>query len=80
MSRVCASSLEYVKQPAVTVALTMQPDVLVRLMDTPGFRGRGLLGRFLYAMPPSLLGRRQPEAPLFQSPFVTPITTRYCNS
>ena len=47
---------EYVKQPAVTVALTMQPDVLARLMDTPGFRGRGLLGRFLYAMPPSLLG------------------------
>jgi hypothetical protein len=59
---------EYVKQPAVTVALTMQPDVLAGLMDTPGFRGRGLLGRFLYAMPSSLLGRRRPEAPRVPEP------------
>jgi hypothetical protein len=71
---------EYVKQPAVTVALTMQPDVLAGLMDTPGFRGRGLLGRFLYASPTSLLGRRQPDAPLFQSLFVTPITILSCTS
>ena len=59
---------EYVKQPAVTVALTMQPDVLARLMDTPGFCGRGLLGRFLYAIPTSLLGHRQPEAPPVPEP------------
>jgi hypothetical protein len=32
-------------------------------MDTPGLRGRGLLGRFLYALPVSLLGRRHINAP-----------------
>ena len=32
-------------------------------MDKPGFRGRGLLGRFLYALPANLLGHRQIDAP-----------------
>src|SRR4029450_3153710 len=29
----------------------------------PGFGGRGLLARFLYSLPPSLVGRRQVGAP-----------------
>jgi hypothetical protein len=49
---------EYVKNPALTLGLAVQPEVLRGLVDKPGFRGRGLLGRFLYSLPPSLLGRR----------------------
>jgi replicative DNA helicase len=54
---------EYVDRPCLTIGLTVQPDILQGLADRPGFRGRGLLARFLYALPPSLVGRRQPGAP-----------------
>ncbi len=50
---------EYVQRPALTVGLTVQPDVLRGLVDQPGFRGRGLLARFIYSIPRSLVGRRQ---------------------
>ena len=49
---------EYIAEPALTIAVSPQPDVLGGLADTPSFRGRGLLARFLYSLPPSLLGRR----------------------
>jgi replicative DNA helicase len=49
---------EHVARPALTIGLAVQPEVLRGLMDKPGFRGRGLLGRFLYALPPSPLGQR----------------------
>jgi hypothetical protein len=52
-----------VKAPAITVGLAVQPDVIRGLAEKPGFRGRGLLGRFLYALPPSLLGHRDPDSP-----------------
>jgi replicative DNA helicase len=54
---------EYVDRPCLTIGLTVQPDVLRGLADRPGFRGRGLLARFLYALPASLVGRRQAGAP-----------------
>jgi replicative DNA helicase len=54
---------EYVDRPCLTIGLTVQPEVLRGLADRPGFRGRGLLARFLYSLPPSLVGRRQPGAP-----------------
>jgi replicative DNA helicase len=54
---------ESVKAPAITIGLAVQPDVIRGLAEKPGFRGRGLLGRFLYALPESLLGRRDPDAP-----------------
>ena len=44
--------------PALTLGLSPQPEVLRGLSSTPGFRGRGLLGRFLYALPSSNLGYR----------------------
>lgn len=50
---------EYVARPSLTIGLTVQPDVIRGLVDKPGFRGRGLLGRFLYSMPESTVGRRQ---------------------
>jgi hypothetical protein len=54
---------EFVKKPALTLGLAVQPDVIRGLADRPGFRGRGLLGRFLYSLPPSLVGRRQVDPP-----------------
>ncbi len=49
---------EFVKRPALTLVLTPQPDVIRSLADKPGFRGRGLLARFLYAIPESQVGTR----------------------
>jgi replicative DNA helicase len=54
---------EYVQRPCLTIGLTVQPEVLQGLASRPGFRGRGLLARFLYSLPPSLVGRRQAGAP-----------------
>lgn len=44
--------------PALTIGISPQPDVIAGLAAKPGFRGRGLLGRFLYLLPPSRLGHR----------------------
>jgi hypothetical protein len=64
---------EYVQRPCLTIGLTVQPEVLRGLAERPGFRGRGLLARFLYSLPPSLVGRRQPGAP----PIPPAIAERY---
>ena len=39
---------EIVPAPALTVGLAVQPEIIRGLAMRPGFRGRGLLGRFLY--------------------------------
>ena len=54
---------EYVERPCLTIGLAVQPEVLQGLAGRPGFGGRGLLARFLYSLPESLVGRRQPGAP-----------------
>ena len=54
---------DLVDRPSLTVGLAVQPDVLRRLEAKPGFRGRGLLARFLYAVPESMMGRRQIGTP-----------------
>jgi hypothetical protein len=54
---------EFVLQPALTVGLAVQPDVIRGLAQKPEFRGRGLLARFLYAVPASLLGHRDTNPP-----------------
>lgn len=46
------------RHPLLTIGMTVQPDVLRGLATKPGFRGRGLLGRFLYLIPPSMVGYR----------------------
>jgi putative DNA primase/helicase len=48
--------------PVLTMGLSPQPDVLRGLVQKPGFRGRGLLARFLYTLPPSRLGYRSLES------------------
>lgn len=48
------------KRPALTMGLAIQPQVLHEMGhgSKKGFRGKGLLGRFLYAFPKSNVGRR----------------------
>ena len=48
-----------VKRPALTCAYTIQRSVIENLMVNKAFRGRGLLARFLYAIPPSWIGHRE---------------------
>ncbi len=48
----------FLRYPRLSIGLSPQPDVLRGLAAKPGFRGRGLLGRFLYLLPSSPLGYR----------------------
>ncbi len=48
----------FMQSPCLTLGLSPQPEVLRGLTASPSFRGRGLLGRFLYALPASNLGYR----------------------
>ena len=48
-----------VDNPSVAMALMVQPAVLDDLAARPSFRGRGLLGRFLYVLARSLVGYRK---------------------
>lgn len=52
-----------VLSPALTTGLAVQPDVLRGLASKPGFRGRGLLGRYLYSKPKDTLGVREVRKP-----------------
>src|SRR5262249_34607645 len=53
---------ERIQRPALTIGLAVQGDVIRGLAQKPGFRGRGLLGRFLYSLPVSKLGYRKAKA------------------
>ena len=50
---------EHIEKPALTIGLAIQPEVLRGLIEKPGFRGKGLLGRFLYSLPKSTIGNRK---------------------
>jgi replicative DNA helicase len=50
---------EHVPHPALTLGLCLQPEVLRDIAKLPGFRGRGLLARILYSLPPNTVGRRK---------------------
>lgn len=62
-----------VDQPALTIGLAVQPEVVKGLVNAPGFRGRGLVGRFLYSMPRSPVGYRkidpEPVTPSIKSQY-----------
>jgi hypothetical protein len=50
---------EGVDDPALSVALTVQPDVIRGLAEQADLTGRGFLARWLYGVPVSLVGRRK---------------------
>lgn len=53
---------ESIMNPALTVLLMAQPNVLSEVMRNTTFRGRGLTARFLYSMPTSFVGTRRFES------------------
>jgi uncharacterized protein DUF3987 len=50
-----------INTPALTLVVTPQPDVLRSLSEHKAFRGRGLLARFQFLLPPSTVGSRRHE-------------------
>lgn len=52
-----------VRKPALTLGLAVQPDVIRELARRRGFRGTGLLARFFYSLPQSMVGRRLVSPP-----------------
>lgn len=57
----------FMQRPVLTMGLTVQPQVVKTICNNKTFRGRGLLGRFLYAMPKSNIGSRTLEEPPMDS-------------
>ena len=47
-----------IRNPSLTVGLTVQPSVIQKLADVPELRGRGLTARFMYSVPQSRVGHR----------------------
>jgi hypothetical protein len=54
---------EFVDRPALTIGLAVQPFLLARAARVSDFAGRGLLDRFLYAIPSGTVGYRRTDAP-----------------
>lgn len=54
---------EVVERPTLTMLLMVQPAVLEAIMANDEFAGRGLLARYLYSFPRSLVGHRQYKTP-----------------
>jgi len=51
------------QRPVLTMGLTVQPETVSTICKNKTFRGRGLLGRFLYVIPPSNIGKRKLDVP-----------------
>ena len=62
VARVNRPSL-WVESPALTLSLCVQPRVLHRMGSEKDFSGRGLLARFLFALPEDKVGWRDSDAP-----------------
>ncbi|MEV3937296.1 DUF3987 domain-containing protein [Glycomyces sp. NPDC049804] len=54
-----SSASEHIDSAALTIGLSPQPAVLRDAAGMPGFEERGLLARFLFAMPESRVGSRK---------------------
>jgi hypothetical protein len=52
----------FIPRAYLTICIVPQPGVIQDLKDKPFLRDRGLLARFLYAMPESPIGRREHQA------------------
>jgi len=62
-----------VRDPAITICLAIQYDVLKSLKRDKSFRGRGLLARFCYCQPRSMIGERSIHA----EPIPESVSSRY---
>lgn len=52
---------EYIRDPALTMLLSVQNDVVRGIFENGTFKGRGLNARFLYSKPKSIIGTRRFE-------------------
>lgn len=66
---------QFVDDPRFTIGIAAQPVVLKALADKPEYKQKGLLGRFLYAVPSSPLGNRQ----INSEPITKAVRDRYHN-
>ena len=64
-----------IEHPSLTMLLMAQPIVLSSIMENEAFKGKGLLARFFYCIPNSLVGKRKYNA----SSVPEPIETAYKN-
>ena len=64
---------EYIPHPALSAILSIQPSVLDEIMANATMTGRGLIARFLYASPPSRIGKRV----FVTSPIAPEVTAAY---
>lgn len=53
-----ASRMVFVVSPCLSMALMIQPDLVAELAGSKQFRGSGLMARFWYGVPHSLVGKR----------------------
>ena len=53
----------HIRNPLLTIALTVQPSVLSDLGGKAAMHDRGLLGRILFSLPENLMGRREANPP-----------------
>lgn len=53
----------FLNRPVLTMGLTIQPQVIQDVCGNKTFRGRGLVARFLFVIPPSNIGFRTLEEP-----------------
>lgn len=53
---------ETIRNPALTIMLCGQPDILNNMLGNKEFDGRGLCGRFIYSLPESFIGERKQNA------------------
>lgn len=53
---------EFIEKPALSLGLAVQPSMIRALATKDGFRGRGLLARFLYSMPTCNIGARKTDS------------------
>ena len=66
---------EVIESPALTMLLMIQPQVLKDIMENREFMGRGLLARYLYCIPRSLVGRRA-----YNTPHIAPSVANACQA
>jgi hypothetical protein len=52
----------FLDSPHLSLVISPQPEIVQGLAQKPGFRGRGLIGRFIYFMPQSRLGSRKTKS------------------
>ena len=53
-----------IAEPVLTVAITVQPSTIAELRKHPELHGRGFTARFMYSIPPSVIGQRDRYAVL----------------